>query len=122
MTKIAGPTAGLGLLQGLVPGQALGVMNNLMTKWEGLRENFAKRSTGSDQAVARPAQVIAWSDPSDLLSWHLPAMEGLAITNLYVRNTWWHWIIANPAAAHANYATNKEVLRVMFGPRESATK
>jgi hypothetical protein len=122
LTKIAGPTAGLGLLQGLVPGQALGVMNNLMTKWESLRENFAKRSTGSDQAVARPAQVIAWSDPSDLLSWHLRAIEGLAITNLYVRNTWWHWIIANPAAAHGNYATNKEVLRVMFGPRESAAK
>ena len=122
LTKLAGPTAGLGLLQGLVPGQALGIMNNLMTKWEGLRENFAKRSTGSEQASARPAQVIAWSDPSDLLSWHLPAMEGLAITNLYVRNTWWHWIIANPAAAHGNYATNKEVLRVMFGHRESAAK
>jgi hypothetical protein len=46
-------------------------------------------------------------------------MEGLAVTNLYVRNTGWHWIIANPAAAHANYAANKEVLRVMFGPKVS---
>ncbi len=122
LANTAGPTARLGLLQGLVPGQALGVMNNLMAKWENMRETFARRSTGSDQAIARPAQVIAWSDPSDLLSWHLPAMEGLAITNLYVRNTWWHWIIANPAAAHGNYATNKEVLRIMFGPRESAAQ
>jgi hypothetical protein len=122
LANIAGPTAGLGLLQGLMPGQALGVMTNLMTKWEGLRESFAKRSTGSEPAVVKPAQVIAWSDPSDLLSWHLPAMEGLVITNLYVHNTGWHWIIANPAAAHANYATNKEVLRIMFGPKGSAAQ
>ena len=82
------PRPDWGSCRGLMPGQALGVMTNLMTKWRSLRENFAKRSTGSEQAVAKPAQVIAWSDPSDLLSWHLPAMEGLVITNLYVRNTW----------------------------------
>ena len=122
LANISGPTAGLGLMQGVMPGQALGVMTNLMTKWKSLRETFAKRSTGSEQAVMKPAQVIAWSDPSDLLSWHLPAMEGLVITNLYVHNTGWHWIIANPAAAHSNYATNKEVLRVMFGPKGSAAQ
>ena len=122
LANLAGPTARLGLLQGLMPGQALGVMTNWMTRWEALRESFAKRRAGSEQAGVKPAQVIAWSDPSDLLSWHLPAMEGLVITNLYVHNTRWHWIIANPAAAHSNYATNKEVLRVMFGPKGSATQ
>lgn len=122
LTNIGGPTAGLGLLQGLVPGQTLGVMNNLMTKWEGLRQTFAQRSGGSGQAAVKPAHVIAWSDPSDLLSWHLPAVDGLAVTNLYVRNTWWHWLIANPAAAHGNYAKNKEVLRVMFRPSKSAAR
>ncbi len=122
LANLAGPTARLGLLQGLMPGQALGVMTNLMTRWEGLRESFAKRRASSKQAGVKPAQVIAWSDPSDLLSWHLPAMEGLVITNLYVHNTRWHWIIANPAAAHSNYATNKEVLRVMFGPKGSAAQ
>ena len=110
---------------GLAPGQApapdtvSSAFNMLMERWKNLRETFAKRRSGADPSTAKLPQVVAWSDPSDLLSWHLPAMEGLAVTNLYVRNTGWHWIIANPAAAHANYATNKEVLRVMFGPKVS---
>jgi len=113
---------------GLAPGQTptpdtvSSAFNMLMERWKNLRETFAKRRSGGDPSTAKLPQVVAWSDPSDLLSWHLPAMEGLAVTNLYVRNTGWHWIIANPAAAHANYATNKEVLRVMFGPKASPAK
>jgi hypothetical protein len=113
---------------GLAPGQTptpdtvSSAFNMLMDRWKTLRETFAKRRSGGDLPMAKLPQVVAWSDPSDLLSWHLPAMEGMAVTNLYVRNTWWHWIIANPAAAHANYATNKEVLRVMFGPKMPGAK
>jgi hypothetical protein len=113
---------------GLAPGQTptpdtvSSAFNMLMERWKNLRETFAKRRSGGGPSTAKLPQVVAWSDPSDLLSWHLPAMEGLAVTNLYVRNTGWHWIIANPAAAHANYATNKEVLRVMFGPKASPAK
>lgn len=99
-----------------------GTLNMLMMRWTKLRESFAKRRGGAEEFVAKSPEVIAWSDPSDLLSWRLPEMEGLVITNLYVRNTAWHWIIANPAAAHANYATNKEVLKIMFGPKASAAQ
>jgi hypothetical protein len=101
------------------PLKPAGDLDALMTKWKDLREAFGRKSNG---AAPKPPQIIAWSDPSDLLSWRLPGMPGLVITNLYVRNTAWHWIIANPVAAHANYATNKEVLRIMFGPKPTAPK
>ena len=82
-----------------------------------LRQAFA-RKLGSVQATSmRLPQVVAWSDPSDLLSWRLPEMEGLEITNVYVRNTRWHWLIASPGAVRNNYATNKKVLRILLGPK-----
>ncbi len=108
--------------EALAPGAASSAFNLLMMRWKNLRETFARRRSGAEEFNAKLPQVVAWSDPSDLLSWRLPAMEGLMITNLYVRNTGWHWIIANPAAAHGNYATNKEVLRVMLGSKPSAAK
>jgi hypothetical protein len=83
--------------------QAPGALSAQLKKWKTLRQ-------------AKPAQVIAWSDPSDLLSWYVPAIEGLVIDNLYVRNTWWHWLFANPSSAHDNYDKNKTVLRIMLGP------
>jgi hypothetical protein len=123
LANLQGPAAaGLAPAGGLAPDAVTGALNLMMMKWKNLREEFAKRRNALEGGTAKPPQVVAWSDPSDLLSWRLPAMEGLVITNLYVRNTAWHWIIANPAAAHGNYATNKEVLRVMFGPKASAAK
>ena len=106
----------------LAPAAISGTLDTLMMRWKSLRETFAKRRSGAQEPNPKAPQVIAWSDPSDLLSWRLPEMDGLVIANLYVRNTAWHWIIANPAAAHGNYAINKEVLRIMFGPKVSAAK
>ncbi len=123
LANLAGPKpAAPEPVPGVVPAATWGVLNTLMTRWENLRQAFAKRRSGAEESVAKPAQVVAWSDPSDLLSWRLPAQKGLLITNLYVRNRWWHWIFANPAAAHGNYVINKEVLRIMLGPKMSAAK
>ncbi len=123
LANLQGPkAAGLPLGETLTPDAATGAFNMLMERWKNLRETFARRRGGGEESTAKLPQVIAWSDPSDLLTWHVPAMQGLMISNLYVRNTGWHWIIANPAAAHADYATNKEVLRIMFGPKASAAK
>ncbi len=123
LANIRGPSvAGRAPGEALTPDAVSAAFNTMMTRWKNLRETFAKRRSGGEESTTKLPQVIAWSDPSDLLSWHLPAMEGLVITNLYVRNTGWHWIISNPAAAHANYATNKEVLRVMLGRKASAAE
>jgi hypothetical protein len=123
LANVRGPDAAeLSPGEALAPDTVSSAFNLLMRRWKNLRETFAKRRSGAEEFNTKLPQVVAWSDPSDLLSWRLPAMEGLMITNLYVRNTGWHWIIANPVAAHGNYATNKEVLRVMLGPKPSAAK
>ncbi|HEY3825780.1 MAG TPA: hypothetical protein VGL82_14545 [Bryobacteraceae bacterium] len=73
--------------------------------WKQLRQDF--------KAGSRP-QFVAWSDPSDLLSWYVPAVEDADVVNLYVRNSWWHWIFADPTTAHDGYANNLHVLRTML--------
>lgn len=109
----SGSTAMVGVPQAK-PSEAL---SKRMMRWKDLRQNFKqKRNVSLTEAAAPPAppQVFAWSDPSDLLTWHVPAMDGIRVDNLYVRNTWWHWLFADPAAAHGNYAGNKNILRIMM--------
>jgi len=122
LANLRSPEAAGSPPQALAPEGPSGTLATGMMKWKNLRETFAQRRNDTQASAAKHPQVIAWSDPSDLLSWRLPAIDGLVVTNLYVRNTAWHWIIANPAAAHNNYAINKEVLKIMFGPKASAAK
>lgn len=93
-----------------------------MQRWRELRQNFGKGAAGPRDPSVKAPQVVAWSDPSDLLTWCLPEMKPLTVINLYVRNTWWHWLIARPAAAHNNYASNKRVLRMMLSAEPSGAK
>jgi hypothetical protein len=97
-------------------------LSKRIRKWRDLRENFGREHTGENEAPVKPPQLIAWSDPSDLLTWCIPEMKPLKIVNLYVRNTWWHWLIANPGTAHANYASNKNVLRMMMNSKAPDAK
>jgi hypothetical protein len=62
--------------------------------------------------------ITAFSDPSDLLSWHFPPIANTVVENCFVRNTFWHWLIASPEGAHTNYAQNKKVLRIMMDPEK----
>jgi hypothetical protein len=95
------------------PAEAL---SKKIVKWKNLRQNFKQKRDVAEATPVPPPQVIAWSDPSDLLSWYVPGIDDLKVDNVYVRNSWWHWLIANPASAHGNYASNKSVLRVMMRP------
>jgi hypothetical protein len=71
---------------------------------------------------AAPArQIVAWSDPNDLLSWEgskVPQIEGVHVVNIPVRNSGFKipLFIEPPTGAHANYAKNREVLRVILKP------
>ncbi len=123
LANMEGPKpARLALAEEPAQRQAAGALSKRMIKWKDLRQNFGKGRRDAEESAAKPPQVIAWSDPSDLLSWRVPGMEGLVIANLYVRNTWWHWLIANPTSAHGNYASNKNVLRIMLGPKAPGAK
>lgn len=101
--------------------EAGGALSRQMMNWKTLRRKFGE-TTAANEPAARPPQVVAWSDPSDLLSWHVPEMDGLVIANLRVRNSWWHWLLADPLSAHDGYAGNKDVLRIMLGPSAAGVR
>ena len=111
------PAAELAPQLGTVQPSTAVTLSKRMMKWRDLRQNFKqKRKAAEASAPPPPPQVVAFSDPSDLLSWYVPPMDGLKVDNLLVRNSWWHWLIANPATAHGNYASNKNVFRIMMRP------
>ena len=88
--------------------------------WGRLRRDFIKSLPAADATspgAPIPPQIVAWSDPSDLLSWNVPDLRTVLVKNLTVRNAiHWFWLIENPAAAHANYATNHRVIGAMLKP------
>jgi hypothetical protein len=68
-----------------------------------------------NEASRKKVQVVAWSDPSDVITFRVPKIGDVDVVNLYVRNAYrWFGLFESPAAAHADYAKNNEVLRVMF--------
>jgi hypothetical protein len=69
-------------------------------------------------SVVPEPQIIAWSDPSDLLSWEVPDIEGVHVVNIPVHNSGFRVppFIESPTDAHANYARNQEVLRLILKP------
>lgn len=69
-------------------------------------------------SVAPMPQIIAWNDPNDLLSWEVPQIDGVRVMNITVRNSGFTLppLLESPTAAHANYAKNREVLRMILKP------
>jgi hypothetical protein len=99
--------------------EAVGSLGKRLLNWKEMRHTFVQSHVGAENSAAEPnsqPQVVAWSDPSDLLTWRVPQIGDLVIVNLYVRNTWWRWLFIDPIAVHDNYARNKEVLRTMMLP------
>jgi hypothetical protein len=74
----------------------------------------AERLSGSDRA-ARVSQIIAFNDPSDLLTFDVPAIAGAKVVNLYDRiGSHWLGLFENPVTAHTGHSANPNVLRTMF--------
>lgn len=68
----------------------------------------------------RPRQVIAFSDPSDALTYNVPPVPGAIVVNVYDRNEFdWFGLIADPIAAHSGHSRNPAVLKMMFQRRRS---
>lgn len=86
-----------------------------------LRRWAASRPQGPLELVGRPKQVIAFSDPSDLLTYVVPKLRDsdgrdlALVVNVYDRNEWsFLRLFANPLKAHTKHAGNKDVLKLMF--------
>jgi hypothetical protein len=93
-----------------------GPLTQRIRRWIELRQRFKQKISAAGAPAPQEPEIFAWSDPSDVLTWYVPPMAGVKVDNLYVRNTWWHWLVADPETAHGNYAKNKGVLKAMMKP------
>jgi hypothetical protein len=87
----------------------------------------AAASAGVESKALAPLprrQIVAFSDPSDALTFYVPCLDGsteacadpaVQVLNVYDQNaTRWLGLFENPAAAHVGHSTNQKVLDQMF--------
>ncbi len=82
-------------------------------------------STRRHDAGKPVPQIVAWSDPSDLLTWTVPALdpEIAMVRNETVQNArHWFWFIENPSKAHTTYDQNGRVIKAMLPKNEREQK
>jgi len=88
----------------------------LISRWAQVHAAFENRVHPNDAVEQPKIQVVAFSDPSDLLTWRVPKLRDVDVVNLYVQNgLHWFWLLESPTTAHDNYAKNRDVIHVMFG-------
>ena len=82
--------------------------------WLCKRDTYLTERTSVDPVP----QIIAWSDPNELLTWEVPPIDGVHVVNIRVRNSGFELppFLESPTAAHSNYAKNREVLRMILKP------
>ena len=82
--------------------------------WSKVRCEYLKSLPGALQEC-KPPRIIALNDPSDLLTWTVPALGDIEVENYSVRNsTRWLGLFENPTSAHSNYATDKRAIKEML--------
>ena len=99
----------------MVPTSPAENFRSLVNRWKGYQTNFQAVLHPSDETSREKVQVVAWSDPSDVITYRVPRIGDVEVVNLYVKNaTRWFGLIESPSKAHSGYAKNIDVLRVMF--------
>jgi hypothetical protein len=94
----------LGRAQGLDASVEYANVKDALSLWAG--------SPGADA----PRQLMAFSDPGDLLTFKVPAMAPAEVYNVFPHNDFsWFGLVEWPMTAHTRYLTNDRVLRVIFG-------
>ena len=82
--------------------------------WSRVRCEYLKSLPGAPQEC-KPPRIVALNDPSDLLTWTVPALGDIEVDNYSVRNsTRWLGLFENPTSAHSNYATDKRAIKEML--------
>ena len=88
----------------------------LISQWAQAHAAFEQRLHPNDANAQTKMEIVAFSDPSDLLTWRVPKLRDVDVVNLYPQNALhWFWLFESPTDAHDNYAKNRAVIRVMFG-------
>lgn len=84
---------------------------------------WTKGQLSNARLVSQPRQIIAFSDPSDMLTFNVPSLPGerdgsrALVVNIYDRNAInWFGVFVNPGKAHTGHSSNKAVLKQMFTP------
>jgi hypothetical protein len=99
-----------------VPTSPAANFRTLVNRWNDYQTSFQGVLHPSDNASRELVQVVAWSDPSDVITYRVPKIGDVEVVNLYVKNsTRWFGLFESPTKAHGDYAKNVDVLRVMFG-------
>jgi len=91
--------------------------------WGRVRCDYLKSMPGSVGACA-PPQIVALNDPSDLLTWTVPELPSVKVSNVVVKNApHWFGLFESPTKAHDNYAKNKSAIGRMLklGNRDTNT-
>jgi hypothetical protein len=92
-----------------------------LANWTAKRTAIQNAPGSLAHVARRTQQIVAWSDPNDLLSWQLPGIQDINIVNVHPQNSIrWLWLFENPLAAHDNYAKNQEVIRALLKPKQTA--
>jgi len=87
----------------------------LVARWEQFHADFQTALHPNNESAREKLQIVAWSDASDIFTWRVPRLGDVDVVNLYVQNgRHWLGLFESPAKAHADYAKNKAVLRVLF--------
>ena len=79
------------------------------------------KDTEELKAMARPgkSQVIAFNDPSDMLTYDMPSIQGITVVNVYDRNGCnFLGLFENPTVAHTGHMDNADVRNILFKPRQ----
>ena len=78
------------------------------------------RQNGLALEAAPPVikQIIAFSDPSDVLTFKVPKLPPAIVVNVYDRNAfdWFGLVVLDPGKAHIGHSANPAVLKMMFSP------
>jgi hypothetical protein len=88
--------------------------------WGKLRCDYLK--SVDDAKECRRPRIVALNDPSDLLTWPVPQLASVDVTNHTVKNAkHWFWLFENPTPAHSNYAKHKRAIQEMLNEPAAAS-
>jgi hypothetical protein len=89
-------------------------LSSHLKAWGKVRCEYLKSLPGSGQQC-QPPRITSLNDPSDLLTWTVPALPSVDVVNLSVKNApHWLGLIEDPASAHGRYAHDKKVITEML--------